>query len=494
LIFKLIARRNAGLRGHESCAIDGGARPAGVGGQGGVGVVSKPHFTGVIGCSLPKTRISSRKVYEGLTTLPAGAEDWPRWRGPQRNGKVVGFEAPKEWPKELSKSWSVTVGLGGATPALVGDRLYVFARDGGDEVTRCLSVSNGKEIWKDAYPSKAATGMSGAHPGPRSSPAVAEGKVVTFGVTGTLSCLDAASGKLIWRKDDVKEIPQFFTSTSPIIVDGLCIIQLGGRGRGSMVAIDLASGNEKWSWAGEGPAYASPVLMTADGVKQIVAMTERSMVGVSAADGKLLWQVSGGGAAPGGGGPGAGRGPGGGGGGGRGPGGGGRGGGRGGGGMMGGGRYSAVTPIVDGQTIYVSGQGRGTRAIKIEKAGDKFEAKELWNNPQITTQFSTPVMKDGLLYGLTDQGTLFCIKASTGELAWKDDSRRSAYGAMVDAGDLIITLPSNSELTAFKPSGKAFSEVAKIKVSAGEVYAYPVLSGNRIFIKDKDAVTMYTLK
>lgn len=421
----------------------------------------------------------------------AMAQDWPQWRGAGRDGKVEGFVAPKDWPKELTKKWSTVVGLGVATPALVGDKLYVFSRDGGDEVIRCLNAADGKEIWSDKYPSKPATGMSGAHPGPRSSPAVAEGKVVTLGVTGILSCIDATSGKLVWRKDDVKAVPMFFTATSPIIVDGMAVVQLGGRGNGEIVAFDLNSGTEKWKSAGDGPAYASPVLMTVEGVKQIVTMTERELVGVGAADGKLLWKFAPGGGGPGGGaaagGPGRG-----------GPGGGGPGGGRGRGGGMGGGMggrgYNAVTPVIDGAMVIFTGTGKGTTAVKIEKKGEAFEAKQVWSNPQIGAQFCTPVLKDGLLYGLSDRGMLFCLNAATGETAWTDNGRRSNYGAMIDAGPVVLTLPSNAELTAFKPGDKGYSEVAKIKVSSGETYAYPVIAGNRVIIKDKEAVTMYTLE
>src|SRR5207249_3489491 len=116
-----------------------------------------------------------------------------------------------------------TVGDGVATPALVGDKLYVFSREGGSEVIRCLKADDGKEVWSDKYESGPATGPAGGFPGPRCSPAVADGKVVTLGVRGILSCYDAAKGKKLWRKDDFKSYPGFFTSSSPLIVDGLCI-------------------------------------------------------------------------------------------------------------------------------------------------------------------------------------------------------------------------------------------------------------------------------
>jgi len=204
----------------------------------------------------------------------AMAQDWPQWRGPNRDAKASGFEAPKTWPKELKQQWKVSVGDGVATPALVGDKLYVFGRQGGDEVLRCLEAATGKEVWQDKYAAQPATGPAGGFPGPRCSPTVADGKVVTLGVRGTLSCFEATGGKLLWRKDDFKgSWPTFFTSSSPIVVDGMCIAQLGGKqgggfngkDTGAAVAYDLATGSEKWRWTGDATAYASPLVMIVAG-------------------------------------------------------------------------------------------------------------------------------------------------------------------------------------------------------------------------------------
>jgi len=384
------------------------------------------------------------------------AQDWPQWRGPNRDGKATGFAAPQTWPKELAQKWQTTVGAGDSTPALVGDKLYVFARQGEEEVILCLDAGTGKEVWRDKYAVEAIVGAdSRAHPGPRSSPAVAEGKVVTLGVTGIVSCVDAASGKALWRNDAYKAVPQFHTATSPIIVDGMAVVHLGGQGEGAIVAFDLATGNPKWKWAGEAAMYASPVLMTVEGTKQIVTLTERSVVGVAVADGKLLWQIP---FAP------AGR-------------------------MA----YNAATPIVDGQTVIFTGSGRGAKAVKIEKKGDGFGYTDLWSNPQLAPQFNSPVLKDGLLFGLSDKGMLYCIDAKTGKTAWTGTTKLSNFGAIVDAGPVLLALPEKSGLIAFKPSGTQLEEVARITVSKTPVYATPVVAGNRIFVKDAGAVTLWAM-
>ena len=144
--------------------------------------------------------------------------DWAQWRGTNRDGKASGFAAPQTWPKELVQKWKTAVGEGVATPALVGDKLYVFSREGSDEIIRCLESATGKELWQYKYEAQGASGPASAFPGPRSSPAVADGKVVTLGVRGALCCLDAGSGKLLWRKDDFNgATPNFFVASSPLI-------------------------------------------------------------------------------------------------------------------------------------------------------------------------------------------------------------------------------------------------------------------------------------
>jgi len=385
------------------------------------------------------------------------AKDWPQWRGTNRDGKVSGFKAPEQWPKELTQKWKTTVGSGDATPALVGDKIYVFTRQDGNEVTLCLNADSGKEVWKDKYAAQAVTGAAARHPGPRSSLVVGNGKVITLGVAGVVSCLDAATGKVVWRKDPFPNVvPKFFTSMSPIVVDGMAIAHLGGQGNGALIAYDLGSGDEKWRWAGEGPEYASPVLLTVDGTKQIVTLSEKSIVGVGAADGKLLWQLP----------------------------------------FVPEGRaYNSATPIVDGQTVIYTGAGRGTKAVKIEKQAEGFVAKELWSNPDVATQFNTPVLKDGLLFGLSNNSKLFCINAKTGQTAWINESESGSrgFGAVVDAGSCLMALPNNSELIIFKPDGTQYSEITRYKVAETETYAHPVISGNRLFVKDQESLAMWTL-
>ncbi len=405
--------------------------------------------------------ISIVRLLRLLGAAAVQAQDWPQWRGPNRDNKVVGFVEPKAWPKELKQKWKVTVGEGDASPVLVADKLYLLTRQGGEEVVRCVDAATGKDVWINKYATPPATGAGGGvHAGPRSTPAVADGKVCTFGVSGVLCCFDAASGKELWRKD-TNAHPRFFISFSPIIVDGRCIVYIGGNSNGEIVAYDLATGAEKWKWTGaDGPSYGSPALMDVAGTKQIVTLTGANfIVSVGTVDGKELWK------------------------------------------MPFKASYNSGTPIVDGDTVICSGPNAGTVAFKVEKVGEAFKAKELWKQTKSPAGiYNTPVLKDGLLFGFSSSSArtaptnLYCMDAKTGDVLWTDAARRGACGTVLDAGPVLLGLSDDTNLIAFKPSKTAFSELAKIKVASSPVWAYPIVSGNRLFVKDRDSLTLWTFE
>ena len=402
--------------------------------------------------------MTARPLVLSLVFLtPVSAGDWPQWRGPNRDARVEGFAAPATWPKDLNSRWKVAVGDGVATPALVGDKVYAFGRQGGNEVIRCLDASTGNEVWQDKYPARSPNGPAAGFAGPRASPAVVGGKLVALGAAGTLSCLDAATGKVVWRKDDTGPLPRFFTSSSPVVVDGLCVVQLGGENAGSIAAFDLTSGAEKWKWAGDGTAYASPAVVTVDGLTAVVAVTAKNVVAVGATDGKLLWQTS----------------------------------------FEVGGRrgYNAASPLVDGSTVIYTGSDRGTKAVKLSKQGDKLAGAELWANKDVSAQFGSPVLHGGLVFGVNAADNLFCLDARTGKTAWTEQVKgRRGYGNVVDVGPAMLSLTPSAQLVVFEPSDKEFRQLASYKVSDSEsTYAYPVAAGNRVFIKDKESLTLWTV-
>lgn len=388
-----------------------------------------------------------------LLSPVTGAQDWPQFLGSGRDSKVTGFKAPTKWPSELASQWKINVGTGDATPVLIGKNIYLNTRQGDNEVVLCVDAATGKENWKSQYPAAAVTGPAASHPGPRSTPVFASGKLVTFGATGILTCLDANTGKVLWKKENpANEYPQFFTGMSPLIIDNVCIAYVGTKDNGKVLALDLNSGNEKWSWTGDGPAYASPAVMTIGGKKHIVIQTEKNLMSLNFADGKQLWKVE---TAP---------------------------------------QqrfYNSSSPYINGQIIYYTGQGAGIKAIQVSQNGSTFDVKELWSNPEIGTKWNTPVLINGYLYGFTDQRRVFCLNASNGQKAWVDENTNSDFATLVDCGSVLMGLPSTGNLLIFKPDNKAYSEVAKYKVSETPVYSFPIVAGNSVYIKDAETLTLY---
>ena len=407
------------------------------------------------------------------------AGDWPQWMGANRDAKVSGFVAPANWPKELKKQWSAEVGNGVGTPSLVGNRLYVFARKGDEEVASCLDADSGKEIWRYKYATQGAVGPAQGFPGPRTTPTVVDGKVIVYGVRGRLSCLDAATGKVVWQNDEPeKTLPRFYTSSSPIVISGLCIAQRGGEDSGSTVAYNLSDGSQKWLWQGPGTAYASPKHVKVSGSDTVIVETDESVVALNVTDGKKLWEtpyaVSGRG-------------------------------------------YNAASPIVDGQTLILTGSSRGVKSFEFNGSAGNFDAKEHWSNPDNSVQYNTPVLKDGKLFGLSASDVLFCVDAKTGKTAWSAPVRegaqanepapaggrggrggggggRGGYGTIVDAGSVLFVLTPSGVLNVIEPNGDKLVRLANYKVAEGQTYAFPVINGKRIYIKDGDSVSLYTLE
>jgi outer membrane protein assembly factor BamB len=390
----------------------------------------------------------------------ACAQDWPQWRGPNRDNNVTGFAEPKTWPKELKKKWTVRVGIGEASPVLVGDKLYTFGRQGSDEVALCLDAATGKQFWKEKYAASFIAKGDKAYPGPRSTPAVGAGKICTLGVNGLLICRDASTGDEVWQKDlsqDKKAFPKFHTSVSPIIVDGKCIV-LGGN----LTAFDLAEGKPKWSNSTVKAGYGSPVLMTVDGVKQVVTPAAGILAGAAFDDGKLLWKVNIGDAW----------------------------------------QNNYSTPIVDGSIVFYSiapGKGGGDSgfvALKIEKKGDDFTANEIWKKSYVAEGYHTPVLRDGLLYGVSLRDrNFFCLDAKSGNKNWNDEQNHGECGCILSVGSVLIALTSEKDLIVFRPSAKEYLEVARYRVSSSPTWCVPILTGNRIYVKDKGGdLTLWTVE
>lgn len=258
---------------------------------------------------------------------------------------------------------------------------------------------------------------------------------------------------MIWRNDEyTDEVPQFFVACSPLVLDNKVIVHLGGKEKGTVVAFSLSDGLKIWELKGESSTYSSPLLMrTYDNL--LVVQGENDLLGISVDKGELLWKFNT---------PTSQR------------------------------FYNSSTPVISGKTVYIAGQGTGMRALEIERENSGFVVKETWVNPDAGVSFNTPVIKDGFLYANDARfGNIFCVNAHSGVTAWIDTTKHNRFASLLDLGAIMATLPATGQLIFYKPEPSAYHEVMAYKVAETEVYAHPVIAGNRIFVKDKENLTCW---
>lgn len=393
-----------------------------------------------------------------FATLAYGA-DWNQWRGPNRDGIASGFVPPKAYPDQLKKAWSIEVGIGHSSPVISGNRIYVFSRVGEQEVVSAYEITLGKLVWKDAYDAPYTMNMAAMshEKGPKSTPVISNGKLYAFGIAETLSCYDISSGKLLWRNDFKKQFPitspDFGTAMSPLVDNGLLIVHAGGLDKGALLALDATTGTQKWSWDGDGPAYASPLVMELGGVRQIVTQTQKNIVGISVIDGKLLWKIP----------------------------------------FTTEYTQNIITPILYKDMLILSGLEKGVFAVRLTK---KDTPNTVWQNDRAAMYMSSPVLVGDYLYGLTHyrKGQLFCLDARTGLTQWTSVGDEGDNAAIVNAGTALFVLDDNAELTIVNASSKNYEALKKYTVAPSPTWAYPVLHGNQIFIKDEKSLTAWNFQ
>ncbi|HKG13155.1 MAG TPA: PQQ-binding-like beta-propeller repeat protein [Pyrinomonadaceae bacterium] len=400
----------------------------------------------------------------GKVSAPAvAAAEWPQWRGPNRDGLVNGVNAPAAWPKELKQNWRVTVGVGHSSPVVSGGRIYQFARQGEDEVLVALDVVTGKELWRSAgvaAPYTVNPAASGHGKGPKSTPVVASGRVYTLGIAGLLSAHDAKTGRLVWRKDFSKQFPAtsplYGTSMSPVVLGDLLVAHVGGHDGGSLTAFDAATGAVKWSYGADGPAYASPVVMTIAGERQVVAFTQKELVSVSAATGALLWKLP---AKT---------------------------------------EYdtNCNTPVVYKDTFVVTLEGQGVVAFRPVREGGRWAAREVWRNEENELYMNTPVLHGSTLYGLSarKKGQFFALDAATGKTLWQGPGRMGENASIINVAGTLLALTNDAVLYVLPTGAGSFAPAAQYTVATSPTWAHPVFLGDQILVKDETTLASLSLR
>jgi len=395
-----------------------------------------------------------------LLTAVALAEDWPQFLGPTRNGVYSGNDLAAKWPAGgPAVVWKKDVGQGFSAPVVAQGRLILFHRVGDKEVVEALDAATGHGIWSFDYPTHYRDDF-GFDEGPRAAPAIAGGRVYTFGAEGALDCLDFGTGKKIWSVDTQSQFhfqKGFFgAACSPLVDEGRVLMNIGGSGGAGLVAFDAATGKTLWTATDQDASYSSPVAATIHGVRHVIFFTRAGLVDVDPSNGKVRYQF-----------PWRAR-------------------------MHA--SVNAAAPIVVGDLIFLSAS-YGTGAVLLQAQANGL--KQIWSSDDaLTNHYATSVYKDGFLYGYhgrQEEGpSLRCIEFKTGKVQWNVDGFRA--GTITLAGDRLLVLREGGELMMAPASPAAFKPVASARILSGTVRSYPAVANGRIYVRNEKTLVCLNLK
>jgi outer membrane protein assembly factor BamB len=394
---------------------------------------------------------SHRAKLRGKTTpigfnISAG-EQWPGFRGANRDGCYTAHSIRTNWPKTgLPLFWRQPVGGGYSSFAIAGDVAFTVEQRRNQEVATAYDVTTGRELWAHGWEAEFKEAIGGN--GPRATPAYADGRVYALGGRGELRCFEAQTGALLWRHDIVGEVHceelKYGVSASPLVVDDKVIVLSGGTNNCAVIAYHRATGEVLWHVLNDGGDYVSPMLVTLAGERQLLCVLAKRTVGLSIRDGKMLWDFAWG--------------------------------------EPGQARNIAQPVVFDGDQFMLSaGYGVGCTAVKVEKTAAGFMARELWHNAWLKNKFSSSVFFNGCIYGL-DEDILVCLDAATGQRRWKDG--RYGYGQILLADGHLVILCGNGDLALVKASPHAHEPLARVPGIKGKTWNHPAIADGRLLVRN----------
>jgi len=404
-----------------------------------------------------------------VAALPAFSDDWPQWRGPERNGISQEKGLLKEWPEAgPALAWKVTgIGSGYSTPAVVGERLYLLGNEGLEkEFVQALDAKDGKRVWSAPLGKVGNPKQNPNFPGARSTPTVEGDVLYALGSDGDLASVEIASGKIRWRKNlrtDFEGKPgEWAYSESPLIDGGAVICTPGGQ-TATIVALNKDSGEPLWKCAvpgGDEAAYASAVVTEAGGTKHYVQLLQKGLVGVEAKTGKFLWRyarpVS---------------------------------------------KYGAniPSPLVADGSAYVGSAGTGGGLVVLRTKDGKIEPEEKYFEAKLPTAIGGALKIGPNLYGTTSQAML-CIDFASGQIKWQE--RALGAASLCFADGMIYLHGENGEVALVQAIPEGYRQKGRFSPPTPpthsnqmeKAWAYPVVANGRLYVRDQETLWCYDVK
>jgi outer membrane protein assembly factor BamB len=409
-----------------------------------------------------------------MTLPPAGAADWPQWRGPQRDGVARGEKLPAVLPANPRILWKAPAGSGHSSVVISGNHLAYLDQLGDKEHAHLLDLATGKSLWDVPFADPAEYSNYGS--GPRCTPIIDGDRLYAQSGRGEFRCFSLKDGKTLWRFNFEKDYGVTFLGNrssdpeanqtaarrhghngAPVIDGNRIFVPVGSTKGATLVAFDKLTGKELWRAGEDNTAYSSLMVGTLAGVRQVVHLNADALVGVDVASGKILWRVP----------------------------------------VKTGAKRHVFTPLIVGDTVTIASQTVGMIQFRISKDGAGLKAEPVWTNPAMKVNISSHVLVDGRLYGIgaskgASASEFACVDFKTGQTLWTKPGFGD-YASTMAVGDKLLVLNSNGELFLLAADATAYKELGRMQ-ACGKTYSFPALVNGVLYVRDDRGITAMSLE
>lgn len=382
-------------------------------------------------------------------------DDWPQWRGTNRDGISAEKGLMKQWPSGgPARLWTATgAGDGYSSFAVVNGRLYTLGARSGTEYVMAFDTASGKKVWEVANGQRFGNDRGD---GPRATPTVDGDRLYAYGASGDISALELATGKVIWKKNLLRDFGgsniTWGLSESPLVLNDRILVNAGARGA-SIVALKKTDGSLIWKSQDDEAGYSSAVVQETGGRRQAVFFTAERALGVDVATGKLLWSY----------------------------------------GQVANRTANIATPIVRGNRVFLSSDyGTGAALLELTPAGDGLSARQVYFTREMRNHHASSVLIGDYLYGFSSS-ILTAMKFDTGEVAWRD--RSVGKGSVIYADERLYLFSENGVVGLAEATPAGYREHGRFQIQQGSLptWSHPVVSGGKLFIRDQDRIYAYNV-
>ncbi|MFN0066940.1 MAG: PQQ-binding-like beta-propeller repeat protein [Limisphaerales bacterium] len=395
-----------------------------------------------------------------LIAWTAPAADWPQWRGPTRDGQVVGLAWPDSLkPDRLKQVWRTELGASYSGPLSDAERVYTTeSRDQTHEAVLAFDRATGRQLWRVQWEGyqKVPFFARGNGDWIRATPALADGRLFVGGMRDVLVCLDAATGREAWRVDFPgqfqKPPPEFGFVSSPLVASNAVFVQAGA----GFVKVEAATGKVLWTALADdggmwGSAFSSPVLATLGGTPQLVVQTRSDLAGVAADTGRVLWHQP----------------------------------------IKAFRGMNILTPTVTGpDTLFTSAYGGETKGWRAARDGDAWQLAEAWTL-KLEGYMTSPVLVDGHAYLHLRNQRVACVDVAAGRLKWESDEKFGKYWSLVANGRRLLALDERGELLLLAANPEKFELVDRRKVTEADTWAHLGVSGPDLLVREREGLAVW---